>query len=236
MPGSSRCEFCRTGFGKVQLPNQKAAPAMRTWLFHWITALLVAVMLLASLPIPYPDWVQLAPWLWMSIHMSAGWALVAVTAIRLLLLAAPNRRVGVRILRPRGYQAFTKIVLLTTLAAVLVTGSLIYRPSPLGFRIYLFGLIEAGALVKLDHATHLQFIISHRYLAYALTAFFSIHTYFAFDSPSRAGPAPISWLWRRACGAGEGVPGLLRKSSASQSPDRPSGAGECRPPKSGHEP
>ena len=130
--------------------------------------------------------------------MSVGWILVGVTAVRLLLLALPQRGGGVRILRPRGLLAIIKVVLLVSLAIILATGALIYRPSPLSPRIYLFGLFEAGAVVNLGHALHLQFIISHRYLAYAFAVFFIIHTYFALESPTRSGPAPIAWLWKRA--------------------------------------
>ena len=64
---------------------------MTTWLLHWITAALVALMLFASLPIPYPDFVRIPPSLWMGIHMSVGWILVVVTAVRLLVLALPQR-------------------------------------------------------------------------------------------------------------------------------------------------
>ena len=171
---------------------------MTTWLLHWITAALVALMLLASLPIPYPDFVHIPPSLWMGIHMSVGWILMVVTAGRFLVLALPQRGGSVRIFRPRGLRALMKVLLLVSLAVILATGAIIYRPSPLSPRIYLFGLFEAGALVNLGHAIHLQFIISHRYLAYALAVFFIIHTYFAFEKPSRSGPAPIAWLWRYA--------------------------------------
>lgn len=170
---------------------------MRTWLLHWATALLVTPMLFASLPISYPEFLRISPSLWMGVHMTAGWALVAVTAVRLLLLALPHPGDGVRILRPRGSRALTKIALLMFLAAILATGTIIYRPSPLGPRIYLFGLFEAGALVIFDHSMHLQTIIAHRYLAYAFAIVLIIHTYFAFESPARRGPAPIAWLWKR---------------------------------------
>ncbi len=170
---------------------------MRTWLLHWSTALLVALMLLASLPIPYPDFVRMPPSLWMGIHMSAGWILVAITAVRFLLLAMPHRGGGVRILRPRGLHAILKAVLLVSLTAVLATGVVIFRPSPLGPRILLFGHIEADALFNLAHAMHLQLTISHRYLGYALALFLIIHIYFAFESPTRTAPVPIAWLWKR---------------------------------------
>lgn len=173
---------------------------MTTWSLHWVTAVLVALMLLASLPIPYPNFVRIPPSTWMAIHMSVGWVLMVVTAVRLLALALalPRRQGSVRILRPRGLRALMKVLLLVSLTVVLTTGTLIYRPSPLSPRIYLFGLLEAGAVVKLGHAVHLQFINFHRYLAYALAVFFIIHTYFAFEPPTRSGPIPISWLWRDA--------------------------------------
>jgi cytochrome b561 len=170
---------------------------MTTWLLHWITAALVALMLLASLPIPYPDFVRIPPPLWTGIHMSIGWILMAATAVRFLVLVLPRRRAGVRIFRPGGSRALMKVLLLVSLAVILATGAVIYRPSPLSPRIYLFGVFEASAVVNLDHITHLQFIISHRYLAYALTVFLIIHIYFAFERPTPSGPAPILWLWRR---------------------------------------
>jgi cytochrome b561 len=171
---------------------------MTTWLLHWTTAALVALMLLASLPIPYPNFVRVSPSLWMGIHMSVGWILVVITAVRLMVLALLRRRGDVRIFRPRGLRALMKVLLLASLAVILATGVVIYRPSPLSPRIYLFDLFQAGAVVNLGHAIHLQFIISHRYLAYALAVFFIIHTYFAFENSSRSGSAPIAWLWRRA--------------------------------------
>ena len=170
---------------------------MRTWLLHWTTALLVALMIFTSLPITYPNFIRIPPSLWMGIHMSVGWTLVAVTAVRLPLLVLPHRGGGVRIFRPRGFRALTKVVLLLSLAAILATGTVIYRSSPLAPRIYLFGLIEAGALASLDHAIHLQFIVTHRYLAYALAVFLIIHTYFAFENPARTGHVLIAWLWNR---------------------------------------
>lgn len=171
---------------------------MTTWLLHWTTAALVALMLLASLPIPYPDSIRVSPSLWMGIHMSVGWILVVITAVRLMVLALLRPRGDVRIFRPRGLRALMKVLLLASLAVILATGVVIYRPSPLSPRIYLFDLFQAGAVVNLGHAIHLQFIMFHRYLAYALTVFFIIHTYFAFENPSRSGPAPIGWLWRCA--------------------------------------
>lgn len=171
---------------------------MTTWLLHWITAALVALMLVASLPIPYPDLAGIPPSLWMNIHMSVGWILVVVTAIRFLALVLPRRQGSVGIFRPHGLRAIMKVLLLVSLAIVLTTGAIVYRPSPLSHRLYLFGFFEAGAVINLGHSIHLKFIVYHRYLAYALAVFFIIHTYFAFESPARSGPAPISWLWKRS--------------------------------------
>ena len=167
---------------------------MRTWFLHWLSAGLVLAVLLASLPVSYPAWL-VSEKEWTSIHMSIGWTLVAITAIRLLLMLKPDRMARVRILRPRGPRAWLKILLLFSLVAVLATGAVIYRPSPLGFSVYLFGLLKAGAIVDLGHATHMQVISAHRYLAYALAALYAVHAWLAFRRTSKAAILPVSWIW-----------------------------------------
>ena len=171
---------------------------MRTWLLHWLSAALLLTMLLASLPVPYPSWLLVSEKLWTNIHMSIGWTLVAITAIRLLLMLQPDRMARVRILRPRGARAWLKMLLLFSLVAVLATGAVSYRPSPLGFPVYLFGMLKAEAIVDLGHATHMQVIAAHRYLAYALAALYAAHAGLAFRRPSMAAILPVSWIWTGA--------------------------------------
>jgi len=164
----------------------------RRWLTHWLSALLVMFLLLTALPWAALSGLRPPPVLWPALHMSAGWVLLVLTALRIAGLCAGDARSA---LSPRGVRAAVKVGLLITLTAILGAGSFVYRSSPLQGPSVLFGFIEAPAWL-VSHALHLQLLALHRYAPVLLAALLAVHVALAFIRPAPSAPLPFSWLWR----------------------------------------
>jgi len=164
----------------------------RRWLTHWLSALLVMFLLLTALPWAALSGLRPSPGIWPALHMSAGWVLLAVTALRIAALCAGNARSA---FPAAGARAAVKVALLATLTAILAAGPFVYRPSPLQGPSVLFGYVEAPAWL-VSHALHLQLLALHRYAPFLLAALLAFHIALAFIRPAPSAPLPFSWLWR----------------------------------------
>lgn len=165
----------------------------RRWLMHWLSALLVLFLLLTAMPLAILAGLRPPLRLWNAIHLSAGWALLVVTLLRLLTLAAGDARDAFANGKVR---AAVKIALLVTLIVILAAGSVIYRPSPLQGAAYVFGVFEATRLANIGHALHLQLLALHRYASFILAALLVVHSTLAFNRTSPEAAIPMAWLWR----------------------------------------
>lgn len=167
---------------------------MRVWTVHWISAALVVAVLLTALPFTGLSILRPSPRLWASIHLTLGWTLAGFMLYRLLSLFLA-RGAWPRPGNPAGWRAILKISLLAVTIFITVTGTVIYRSSPLQRPALVFGLIEAGPIISLDHAMHLQVIALHRYASFLLAALLAVHLFLAFKRLTPNSRLPISWLW-----------------------------------------
>ncbi len=167
---------------------------MRVWAFHWLSAALVLAMLLTALPLTGLSAFRPPARGWAGIHLTMGWTLAGLTLVRLAALPLA-RNAWPRPGNPSGWRSALKITLLTFVVLVIVTGTLVYRPAPLQKPVILFGLIEAGPIVNLDHALHLQLIAVHRIASYLLAAMLALHAGWALKPLTPASWLPISWIW-----------------------------------------
>lgn len=169
--------------------SQNVCLFLKSWVVHWTTAALtVAILVTSFLP-------QLAPSSragGMSVHLSLGWTLLLITVVRFSI--ALVQRPAWRLLP--GARQVPAVGTLATLLGCAALGTLLFRPSPLGGKSYLFGLVPAPSLHWLDHGSLLWVLPLHRYLAYGLLGILAIHVLLAFIPHRKAGPLPIRWLWR----------------------------------------
>lgn len=164
-------------------------PSMRTWIIHWITAL-GAVAVLATSFLPLTAIGTRATW--MNVHVSLGWSLLALSALRFLLAISPGSVW-------RHIPPLRRMVAVATLSVLLVCaalGILLFRPSPLGGNTYIFWLFPAPSIHLLGHGSTVWILPLHRFLAYGLVAVLTIHVISAFVPYRRAGSLPIRWLWQ----------------------------------------
>lgn len=84
------------------------------------------------------------------------------------------------------------------ISATITTGLPLFRPSPLGGKVYLFGLFPPPSLHFLVHNSMALLMQSHRYLAYGLLLPVTAHALLAFVPYRKAGPLPVRWLWTGA--------------------------------------
>jgi cytochrome b561 len=175
--------------GKGKTRPQRVA--IWVWSAHWISAAF-ALALLATSVMPGILLLSRAPWL--SLHLTLGWTLLAITVYRCV---AALKGQGQR----RSLSAPRVIVAWASFAVVcltIATGILLFRPSPLGGKVYLYGLFPAPSLHFLPHNAMSVLIQSHHYFAYGLLLIIAVHVLLAFVPHRKAGPLPVRWLWTGA--------------------------------------
>lgn len=170
---------------------------MKTWLIHWSTAVLVVFMLLSSLPFLELSALWPSRHGWLTVHMAVGWLIILLTAARLVNLLFLRWSRPPHLLVPGGIRGVVKVMLLVSLILVLAAGAVIYRPSPLGAKVYLFGLEQTGKLLNFSLGIHLRLISWHLYLSYLSAAALVVHSCLPLARSHSSVALPIAWLWRR---------------------------------------
>lgn len=175
------------------------SPSAVVWLLHWVSALLVVFLLATSLASGLSLTTRWFPARWMDWHLSAGVALLAVTAIRFKTSRPFKGMANVFASRKPDAQAIKSFLFLVVLAVVL-SGLTIFQKPPFGRSGVLFGLFPMPTLVRLDHSIHYVIIDIHIVLS-CIIAFFLIAHIIAGLQRTRSGGqsrlAIMLWPWRK---------------------------------------
>lgn len=187
----------------MKLKKPQSGPVLRpsfmVWTLHWISALLVLFLLATSVASGLGFTKRLMPAMWMDWHLSAGVALLALTAIR---MKTSHPWIGLAHVftygRP-GAEAIRSGLLLGVFAALL-SGLIIFQKPPFGRTGYLFGLFPMPTLVRLDHSVHYVIIDLHIALSCLIAGLIVAHVFKGMlRAPAGGRPriATMLWPWRK---------------------------------------
>ena len=174
-------------------------PTFIVWMLHWVSALLVLFLLATSLASGLAFTKRLLPVMWMDWHLSAGVALLALTAIRMKTSRPWNGLARVFAFGRRDAEAIRSVLLLVVFATLL-TGLMIFQKPPFGRTGYLFGLFPMPTLIRLDHSIHNVIIDLHIALASLIAGLIVAHVFKGLRRGPAGGRARIGtmlWPWRK---------------------------------------
>lgn len=183
----------------MMLSEPQSAPVLRpsfmVWTLHWTSTLLVLYLLATSLASGLGLTKRFLPAMWMDWHLSAGVALLVLTAIRMW---TSRPWIGLaRVFRVGGWHSHaTRSVLLFAVFAVILSGLAIFQKPPFGRTGYLFGSFPMPTLIRLDHSVHSVIIGLHIVLSCLVAGLIIAHA----STGLRGGRPRIGamlWPWRK---------------------------------------
>ena len=175
------------------------SPSVIVWSLHWVSALLVLFLLVTSLTSGLGFTKRSIPAVWMDWHLSAGVALLVITAVRMKTSHPWNGLTRVFAFGKADAGAIKSVLLLGTLAVALL-GLAIFQKPPFGRSGYLFGLFPMPTLVRLDHSFHNVVINLHIALSCLIIALIIAHVRAGLrraPTDGRSRLAIMLWPWRR---------------------------------------
>lgn len=171
-----------------EIPTRPENGAFQVWFAYWSSAAVAFPLLVTSV---MPGMLPLSHATWLSLHLSLGWTLLTITIYRCIAALkwmGQRQRLGA----PRGIVAWASFAVLSVTIA---TGLPLFRPSPLGGKVYLFGFFRPPSFHFPAHNAIMVLLQTHHYLAYGLSLLFAAHVFLAFVPYRKAGPLPARWLW-----------------------------------------
>lgn len=167
-------------------PSHRYRYSLFTRVLHWVSAFLMMITLATSLG----SGLGLSsrfPANWMTLHLTVGVSLLALTTMRLSRSLRSMIKSGNGRAWPRNRQKLAQSALLVLALTVIASGLIIYQSSPLGRPSYVFGILPMPTLVRLDHAIHGKVIVAHMALAVVLFILMLVHIGTALSRDRKTG-------------------------------------------------
>ena len=174
-------------------------PPFMVWTLHWLSTLLLLFLLATSLTSGLGFTKRLYPAMWMDWHLSAGIALLVMTAVRMKISHPWKGMTRVFAFGKLDAQAI-KSVLLFSVLFVLLSGVMIFQKPPFGRAGYLFGFFPMPTLIRLDHSVHFVIIDLHIALACLIVGLIVAHVFKGLrraTAGDRSRIATMLWPWRK---------------------------------------
>ena len=185
---------------KAPQASSAQSPSIVVWLLHWVSALLVLFLIATSLTSGLEITARLFPAKWMDWHLSAGVALLAITAVRMKSSRPWNSLTRIIALGKVDAGAIRSVLLFGTLIVTLL-GVAIFQKPPFGRSGYLLGLFPMPTLVRLDHSLHNVVIDFHIALSCLIAALIIAHVIAGLRCAPMHGRSRLAimlWPWRKS--------------------------------------
>lgn len=181
---------------QVDKETPEPSPSIAVWLLHWVSALLVLLLLTTSLTSGLGLTTRLFPAVWMDWHLSAGVLLLVITVARMKTSYPWNELAWFRKPDARAI----KSVLLLVVLVVGISGLTIFQKPPFGRSGVLFGFFPIPTLIRLDHSFHNVIINLHIALSCIIAGLIIVHVKAGFQRlplNGRSRLAIMLWPWRK---------------------------------------